>query len=208
MIDVHAPEHGIHNVREFFLHLFTITCGLLIALGLEAGVEAVHHRHQREQAERMIRQELQDNRADVVKMQSTLNGEMGDLVNVLAYIDARLAHRPADASKLRLQYSEGPLKDAAWRTAAATGVVAYMDYESAETYAECYKQQEEFERLENRAIEAYLDMEYFSATKPPAQLSDEELKAAQPVVRKTLADLGGLRDVARGTVETYDAALK
>ena len=208
MIDVHAPEHKIHGVRDFFLHLFTITVGLLIALGLEAGVEAVHHRHQREQAETMIRQEIKDNRADVVTMQGTLKDEMEDLVNVLAYIDARLAHQSPDASKLRVQYSEGPLKDAAWRTAASTGAVAYMDYGTAEKYAECYKQQGEFERLEDRAIEAYLDMESFSATKKPAQLSDEELKAEQPILRHTLADLGGLRDVARGTVDTYDEALK
>lgn len=208
MIDVHAPEHRISGTRDFFVHLFTITCGLLIALGLEASVEAMHHRHQREEAERMIRQEIQDNRADVVKMQGTLKDEIGDLVNVLGFIDARLAHQPTDASKLRLRYSEGPLKDAAWRTAAATGVVAYMDYETAEKYAECYKQQEEFERLEDRAIEGYLDMESFSATKKPDQLSDEELKAAQPIIRRALADLGGLRDVAQGTVETYDAALK
>lgn len=208
MIDVHAPEHGIHGVRDFFLHLFTITVGLLIALGLEAGVEEVHHRHQREQAETMIRQEIKDNRADVVKMQGTLKDEMEDLVNVLTFIDARLAHQPTDASKLRVQYSEGPLKDAAWRTASATGAVAYMDYGTVEKYAGCYKQQVEFERLEDRAIEAYLDMESFSATKKPAQLSDEELKAVQPYIRHALADLGGLRDVARGTVDTYDEALK
>ena len=42
MLDVHVPEHGIHRFRDFFLHLFTITIGLLIALGLEASVEALH----------------------------------------------------------------------------------------------------------------------------------------------------------------------
>ena len=40
MLDVHAPEHGIHGMRDFFVHLLTITAGLLIALALEAGVEA------------------------------------------------------------------------------------------------------------------------------------------------------------------------
>ena len=55
MLDVHAPEHRIHGTRDFFLHLFTITIGLLIALGLEASVEALHHRHQRQEAETLIR---------------------------------------------------------------------------------------------------------------------------------------------------------
>jgi hypothetical protein len=47
MLDVHLPHEPIHGTRDFFLHLFTITIGLLIAIGLEAMVEAVHHRHQR-----------------------------------------------------------------------------------------------------------------------------------------------------------------
>ena len=45
MIEVHPPDEKIHGVRDFLLHLFTITIGLLIALGLEAGVERLHHHH-------------------------------------------------------------------------------------------------------------------------------------------------------------------
>ena len=35
--------------RDFFIHIATICVGLLIALGLEQTVEALHHHHQREQ---------------------------------------------------------------------------------------------------------------------------------------------------------------
>ena len=51
MLDVHPPEHGIYGVRDFFLHLLTISVGLLIALGLEASVEAIHHRHERNESQ-------------------------------------------------------------------------------------------------------------------------------------------------------------
>lgn len=50
MLDVHAPEHPIGGPRDFLVHLLTITVGLLIALGLENSVEALHHRHQRKEA--------------------------------------------------------------------------------------------------------------------------------------------------------------
>ena len=33
MLDVHPPHGKMHGVGDFFLHLFTITVGLLIALG-------------------------------------------------------------------------------------------------------------------------------------------------------------------------------
>ena len=39
MLDVHSPHKSPDSWREFFVHLATITIGLLIALGLEAAVE-------------------------------------------------------------------------------------------------------------------------------------------------------------------------
>ena len=34
-LDVHAPHEPIHGVKDFLLHLLTITVGLLIAVGLK-----------------------------------------------------------------------------------------------------------------------------------------------------------------------------
>lgn len=46
-MDVHPPHHGISTWRDFFVHMATICLGLLIALGLEQGVEAVHRAQER-----------------------------------------------------------------------------------------------------------------------------------------------------------------
>ena len=43
MLDVHPPHKAIHGTGEFLLHLFTITIGLLIAVGIEGAVERHHH---------------------------------------------------------------------------------------------------------------------------------------------------------------------
>jgi hypothetical protein len=51
MLDVHPPHASTHTWRDFFLHIATICIGLLIAIGLEQSVEALHHRHQRHQLE-------------------------------------------------------------------------------------------------------------------------------------------------------------
>ena len=208
MLDVHAPEHGIHGARDFFVHLLTITAGLLIAIALEQSVEAVHHRYQRKEAEAMIRQELRENRDELMQRQATLKSETDDLVGLLAYIDERLAHKPADASKLHVALSEGPLRDAAWRSAAATGVAAYMDYATVEKFAECYKEQDQYELLQEHTMEAYLNIESFAAVKRPADLDDENLRASQPVIRQELAYIGAMRDLGGGTLQMYDIALK
>ena len=39
MLDVHPPHEKMHGFKDFLLHLFTITIGLLIALGLEGYAE-------------------------------------------------------------------------------------------------------------------------------------------------------------------------
>jgi hypothetical protein len=37
MLDIHAPHGGIHTWKDFFIHIATITIGLLIAIG-RAGI--------------------------------------------------------------------------------------------------------------------------------------------------------------------------
>jgi hypothetical protein len=63
MIDIHPPQHAPITKREFFIHLFIVVLGILIAIGLEQTVEYLHHRHQAEHAERSLRQESLENRA-------------------------------------------------------------------------------------------------------------------------------------------------
>lgn len=46
MIDVHPPHQVIHTWREYLLHRSTIVLGLLIAIGLEQSVEALHRAHE------------------------------------------------------------------------------------------------------------------------------------------------------------------
>ena len=45
VFDVHMP-HETHTWKDFWIHLGTITVGLLIAIGLEQGVEKLHHLEQ------------------------------------------------------------------------------------------------------------------------------------------------------------------
>jgi hypothetical protein len=47
MIDIHPPHHAATTRREFFIHLSTVILGILIAIGLEQAVEAIHHAHER-----------------------------------------------------------------------------------------------------------------------------------------------------------------
>ena len=49
MLDVHPPHEAAHTWRDFLIHIATIVVGLLIAVGLEQTVEAIHHHRERTQ---------------------------------------------------------------------------------------------------------------------------------------------------------------
>jgi hypothetical protein len=62
MLDIHPPRETAHTWKDFFIHVATISVGLLIALGLENLAEYIHHRQQLSDARRDLAVELEQNR--------------------------------------------------------------------------------------------------------------------------------------------------
>ena len=209
MLDVHAPEHGISGVRDFFLHLFTITIGLLIALGLEAAVEAVHHRHQREEAETLIRQELQNNLAQLREGTPVAVNELRQMNLVLNTLEALEQAQPAALHESEFSFHEAPMQDAAWRTASTTGALSYMDYAEVERFSNAYKEQALLQTMEEQALDDYLElMPILSHHSPQGAVSPEIAKDAVAPTRRIIAHLNGMLDVGEGTIGAYQEALK
>ena len=211
MLEVHPPRHAIEGMRDFFFHLLTITIGLLIALGLEASVEALHHRHQRIEAEATIRRELEENRHKIEVAGPGIESEMKGMIVVLNYLEARQQGKPGDLTGATISFSEGPLQDAAWRTAASTGVLSYMDYSTAEEYAMAYKEQDLYETMQQQTLDGYLQLGSFIPKGfDPAKdtVTKEQADAALPIVRQTIAHLKGMLDVRRGALSIYQQALR
>jgi hypothetical protein len=62
MLDVHPPHAPTHTWHDFLIHIATICIGLLIAVGLEQSVEALHRHHQRIALQADLRTEATSNR--------------------------------------------------------------------------------------------------------------------------------------------------
>ena len=214
MLDVHAPEHPIGGKRDFFLHLFTITVGLLIALGLENGAEALHHRHERKEAEANIRQELSTNRAGLIAAAPRVKKERDSLLALLVMLAKRSTGGAMPSGKPDLGFSESNIPDAAWRTANGNGVLAYMEYEEVERFANAYKQQDMLQTAEERALEDYLEfapiLQVYQVDRPVGDLvlTPEQARDALPYVRQALAHLNGMLALGQGTLDSYNEALK
>jgi hypothetical protein len=61
MLDVHPPHHPTHTWKDFLIHIATIVVGLLIAIGLEQAVEAIHHASERRELIAELREEANGN---------------------------------------------------------------------------------------------------------------------------------------------------
>jgi len=178
MLDVHAPHNRMEGVRDFLLHLLTITIGLLIALGLEGCVERHHHRTLVHEAEEGMRGEISHNlqiveslRNQIATQQKTLNGDLKVLGDMRAH--------PAGAhGELSFSFGLEGFNDVAWKTAQSTGAMGYMPYSSARAYSDIYDTQAVVFAAEQQVVEDVLHASSFPSTQgkdwaPTPQQADE-----------------------------------
>lgn len=145
MLDVHPPHHAANSWRDFFIHIATIVVGLLIAIGLEQTVEALHHRHQRKQLKEDLRTEAESNRVVIERDLTMQELEPWFDAAARAASDARL-----QAGKVVVHLAPPPClagsigtaavryfapSEAVWTTAQASGLVDLLPAEQARMQA-------------------------------------------------------------------------
>jgi hypothetical protein len=136
-MEIHAPHEPIHTKKDFFIHLFTITVGLVIALSLEGLVEYIHHRHLVAEARANIRQELTENHAaaqdDLGRLQKNIELQKANIQAIHGLHD-----HPKGQYSVTNSMSFNSMEDAAWRTARDTGALSYMPYDEVQRYSDIY----------------------------------------------------------------------
>jgi hypothetical protein len=152
VIDVHPPNEPIHSWRDFFLHLTTITIGLLIALSLEGCVEWRHHRHLAHQAETSLHTEIRQNSQAMQEYLVVLHKQQEALVKDVVILKSIIKNQKAPAdSKFALEFNITSLDNVSWKTAQSTGALSYIPYELAQEYGDIYTTQDQVEVAEQQA---------------------------------------------------------
>jgi hypothetical protein len=152
VIDVHPPNEPIHSWRDFFLHLTTITIGLLIALSLEGCVEWRHHRHLAHQAETSLHTEIRQNSQAMQEYLVVLHKQQEALVKDVVILKSIIKNQKApDASKISIEFNITSLDNVSWKTAQSTGALSYIPYELAQEYGDIYTTQDQVEVAEQQA---------------------------------------------------------
>jgi len=220
MIDVHAPHGGLHTWKDFWIHLGTITLGLLIAISLEQSVEWLHHLHQRHQLEASLLAECKINKDraeanfsgydDLMKWLLGLHRDIGRMLSTKGNADLRyreLRYRPRLQEGVITTGSPGSLVTSVWDTADADDRLALLPDDEAHAYSLLYHVQiAHYEELFTQTRDANTRQTAFAAqfadigtpTAPVLKrMSAAELKEYDALVMQTFALVrsakGGLR---------------
>ena len=96
-MDVHAPHEPIHGVKDFLLHLLTISVGLLIAVGIEGCVE-LHREHKLvKEARATMREEIESNSKEMTEAVENIKKQKAAMQRNTAAL-TRILESPKDKS--------------------------------------------------------------------------------------------------------------
>jgi len=155
-LDVHAPHHSIEGWRDFFIHLITISVGLLIAVGIEGCVE-LHREHKLvREARETMREEIQHNSNEMKEALGKLDQQtamMKKNIETLTRIQENPKDKEAQNASISADFSVVGLRDTAWKTAQTTGALSFMPYAEAQRYSNVYGSQQDFLNQQDKILE-------------------------------------------------------
>jgi hypothetical protein len=192
MLDVHPPHKSVHGWRDFFVHLATITIGLLIALGLEATAEWMHHRHEVSETREALQRELQVNRARFAANTAYFRSESTMLQTNLLVLRYLQQHPGASQSQLpgafRWTSNNTRMEDSAWKTACQTGITAYMPQEEVMKTAEMYGFFERIDRAHEEEADVFVDaVSYMFEDSDPTHMTPVQVSEELVLTRRVLS---------------------
>jgi hypothetical protein len=209
-MEIHTPDAPVHSFRDFVVHLLMISLGVLIALGAEAMVEFLHHRHVVEQAQVNLTAEMRENKATLDDNLPKLKKDEQLLEQSLTDLQRLKSNRNAKTQDLNLNLNFFSLSDTSWRTAQATGALALMNYEQANDWAGYYDVQTMLNHLVFSLEDTWLDMT--AAFNPlgsdPSKMDDRQLDEVQRRVQLSLGRLLAVENIAHSLDDLYTKKLK
>jgi hypothetical protein len=135
-MEIHAPERPIHSFKDFALHIAIVTCGILIALGLEGIREAVHNHYLVHETRENVRAEMDINiehSKDELPRVKRYNAELKSLIQDLP---ALAAQHPEQINR-RLAQIQNPgyfFLSNSWQSALSTGALEHMSTDEVTAY--------------------------------------------------------------------------
>ena len=197
-LDIHKPK-PVHGWREFVNEIGVIVIGVLIALGAEQAVEALHWRHQVEAGEDALDDDMRRLVASAAEREAQSPCIAQRLQAVAAVLDgAKATGRLPAVGQLGSPSSRG-WSLAAWSNLVASGVPTHMSRQRMLAYSNLADDGMEMARISDEERQAWTTL--YTIVGPGRPFGDAEQAAVRAALsRATLA----AKDQRHGAVKLRD----
>jgi hypothetical protein len=208
MLEVHPAPNPITSVKEFLLHMLAITLGLLIAIGMQSGLEWRQHRELARIARENISVEMRENQAELGRSVEAIRHEQAELQQILDYLKRLRKDPHAREPDVDLNINVTNLNRSSWDTASATGALNYMSYHHVQAYEDTYALQDDVDKLQIRRLDAWLQLGAALSAPDPTTVSLIQIDHADQQVRVSQAYANAAISLIHSLDESYSRALQ
>ena len=200
-MDLQVPEGPIRSLKDFLLHIFTVTIGILIALGLEQAVESHHRAKLAHDAVEAFRKELADDRQE-------MDAEVADMPHTREKIAAEIANledphpRPIDYPGIHYNV----MSTASWDAAVATQALNELPYDTVHGFAQAYGLLRLFDDIGRKGLEQWQQLHSYGDD--PAKMTAEQRRTLIEKLRSYENFAHVIEDIGKNNADLYDKALK
>jgi hypothetical protein len=204
-MELHHPG-PIRTLREFLTHLGIVTLGILIALGLEAVVEAHQRKALAAEAIEGFRHELTDNRAQVAEVLSRMPQLREQITAQIAALGAPTAPVAGSQAIKYPGITFDLMTTASWDTAIATRALNDIPYARVRGYSEAYGVVRLFVEEERIGFGTWQDLRVYGDD--ASRLSPEQRRALIEQLRRYENFTHVIDTIGRGALQSIDGALR
>lgn len=204
-MDVHMPEEPVYTWKQFWIHLGTITAGLLIALGLEHAVASAHRVHERHELQRELHDEGERNEETLRMDFERIAALKSSLVVWHRQVDEAIAKGGGLTDSRTQSASTGTValpSQAMWDSAKVSGRVALLSNDQNAVYAYLYQQEERLKAqekdwmgvaVEKQELERRFERSFESSGNDSApdfsKMTVDDLKNYSAVLNREIAEI-------------------
>jgi hypothetical protein len=204
-LEIHPPEHPIRSFRDFAVQIFTVTCGIIIALGLEARVVHRHEARLLRETRAQFSAEIRDSIDKLQSVHALADRDIKWMRDMLDWGALRLKHKPAKPPDFLDARSFTVLPDEAWTTAEATQALPLMRFTELRALAKVHTYATAFNDVSARGREQWLGVIRYGDLE---SLTDDEIRTGLGDLRVTLAYTMSLKAYEEKLIKQYQDAEK
>ena len=197
-MEIHKPK-PVHSWREFASEIGVVVMGIIIALSLEAAVEAFHWRYEVHEGRDRLHDEIQGDLPVYIHRKAVASCVKDKLSSTKQIIADLTAHRHVRTVSEFDSPLNGPIRHEIWTALAAAQVLNHFPNEELGKYSRFYNDISDAEYFMDRESRAWLTLHLLSGD--PNQLTNQEINALRLAQREAEEMSSGVAFVSKSQVE-------